>query len=228
MLKRRSSGKARRSRRAAVRRSPKRRTYKGVDARVYYGSEEMAPGEREINGPVIQIDGPASQIERARELEELAWVERRERVRDNPSSEEAKEMYAVHEEITQKLKTLYTEPQGEEDPEDERFQIPSRTQEPTEDTMMLWNELIRSNRTVFPSPMTEYEKEADAILSQNIGKEQLELWLQAAFEEAKRSNFESTTLANDGSGRDEHHQKREQVMKMVQQKIQAKLDAMEF
>ena len=34
MLKRRSSGKARTSRRAAVRRSPKR-TYKGVDARVY-------------------------------------------------------------------------------------------------------------------------------------------------------------------------------------------------
>ena len=45
MLKRRSSGKARTSRRAAVRRSPKRRTYKGTDAareeKIQYAENEL-------------------------------------------------------------------------------------------------------------------------------------------------------------------------------------------
>lgn len=173
------------------------------------------------------------QSERARELEEWALAQKRERVR-NPDSDEAKRTLALHKDITEKLQTLYAKPQqgGEEDMGDESFEIdepPSHTQEPTEETMLLWNDLTKQNR-IFPADITNYEREVDAILSRNIGKKQLEAWLTSAFNEAKYSYYEWTTQVNDLPGLSEKHEKREQVMKMVQRKIQAKLDklAMEF
>ena len=226
VLKRRTSGKARTSPRAAVRRSPKRRTYKGVDARVYGADAEKM--ERKVDGPILLA--PLANDERsesvraryeelAREIQELE----RARVRD-PSSTESKERLALHTEITEKLERMYPDAYGLK-PGDASLEIdepPSSSEELAEETKGPWDELTRRTR-IFPRDVVEYEGEVDEILSRNVGTEQLEEWLQSAFDEAEYSYEEWTSQANDVPDPGDFHYKREQVMKMVQQKIREKL-----
>jgi hypothetical protein len=64
------------------------------------------------------------------------------------------------------------------------------------------------------------------LSSRNVGKEQLDAWMVSAMNEAAHSNFEWTSQVHDPDADVDQHQKRENVMKMVQRKITAKLKAL--
>ena len=73
-----------------------------------------------------------------------------------------------------------------------------------------------------------YVGEVDDILSRNVSKEQLEAWLQSAFDEAEYSHEQWSSRANDLPDPGDYDFKRELVMKMVHEKISEKLEAKEF
>lgn len=174
---------------------------------------EMQSGDREINGPIIMAPLTDDDLR----LE-------RERVHD-PSSVEAREKLALHTELTRQIEDIYPKEKGEElgDASLAINEPPSSSEEPTKETIGRWNELTRRGR-MFVRDVMAYEPEVNEILSRNVGKEQLRAWLNSAFQEASRSYLEWTSRANDVPDPGDFDFKREQVMKMVQEKISKKLE----